>query len=318
MNFSLNRQTDFSYPLVTMGTFDGVHLGHQALLNRLVQRAREIRGESVVITYLHHPLETIHRMTFPYLLTEPEVKERLLRELGVDSILYLDFNSDLAAMEPLAFLKSIILGEVKARELVVGYDTHFGHNREGNQAFLEKHKLELGYRLEIVKPLTIDNRIVSSSVIRDLIREGNMQETERLLGRQYSLSGRVVSGHRIGRGIGFPTINIQPPEPNKLIPAIGVYITTLLIDGREYGGITNIGYSPSLKRTRIQEIEMHILDFKGNLYNRELEIFFHRRLRNEYQFASEQELIAQINLDTMAAREYFIGQKQPGSGISRG
>ncbi|MBN1949477.1 MAG: bifunctional riboflavin kinase/FAD synthetase [Candidatus Cloacimonetes bacterium] len=318
MNYILNKQNDFRYSLVTMGTFDGVHLGHQSLLKRLVQRARESRGESVVITYLHHPLETIHRMTFPYLLTEHNVKERLLRELGVDNILYLDFSSELADMEPLDFLQSIILGEVKARELVVGYDTHFGHNREGNKAFLEQHKQELGYRLEIVKPFTIDNRIVSSSVIRDLIREGNMQETERLLGRRYSLSGRVVSGHKIGRGIGFPTINIQPAEPNKLIPAIGVYITTLLVDGGEYRGITNIGYSPSLKRTRIQEIEMHIFDFKGNLYNCELEIFFHLRLRNEFQFATRQELINQINLDTQAAREYFTRQKQPGSEIPRG
>ncbi|OQX70445.1 MAG: riboflavin biosynthesis protein RibF [Candidatus Cloacimonas sp. 4484_275] len=273
-----------------MGTFDGVHLGHRKLLKSLRKRADETGGEAVVITYYHHPLEIIHKKTFPYLLTERHKKEELIKNLGIDCVLYLNFDEKMAEMTADEFLTEILLGELETREFVVGYDTHFGKKREGNSEFLEKNAEKFHYRVETVEPLKIDNRIVSSSLIRDFVREGNMQSVERFLGRKYSLFGKVVSGKKIGRKIGFPTINVEPSDPNKK---------------QKYIAVTNIGYSPTLKKTNIKEIETFILDFEGEVYDKEVEIIFHRRLRDEVLFPSENDLIKAIFKDVEQTRRYF-------------
>ncbi|RLC52218.1 MAG: bifunctional riboflavin kinase/FAD synthetase [Candidatus Cloacimonadota bacterium] len=305
MKYFQNQRCDFRYPVVSMGTFDGVHLGHRKLLKSLRKRADETGGEAVVITYYHHPLEIIHKKTFPYLLTERHKKEELIKNLGIDCVLYLNFDEKMAEMTADEFLTEILLGELETREFVVGYDTHFGKKREGNSEFLEKNAEKFHYRVETVEPLKIDNRIVSSSLIRDFVREGNMQSVERFLGRKYSLFGKVVSGKKIGRKIGFPTINVEPSDPNKLIPAIGVYISEATIEKQKYIAVTNIGYSPTLKRTNIKEIETFILDFEGEVYDKEVEIIFHRRLRDEVLFPSENDLIKAIFKDVEQTRRYF-------------
>lgn len=305
MKYFQNQRCDFRYPVVSMGTFDGVHLGHRKLLKSLRKRADETGGEAVVITYYHHPLEIIHKKTFPYLLTERHKKEELIKNLGIDCVLYLNFDEKMAEMTADEFLTEILLGELETREFVVGYDTHFGKKREGNSEFLEKNAEKFHYRVETVEPLKIDNRIVSSSLIRDFVREGNMQSVERFLGRKYSLFGKVVSGKKIGRKIGFPTINVEPSDPNKLIPAIGVYISEATIEKQKYIAVTNIGYSPTLKKTNIKEIETFILDFEGEVYDKEVEIIFHRRLRDEVLFPSENDLIKAIFKDVEQTRRYF-------------
>jgi riboflavin kinase/FMN adenylyltransferase len=213
MKYFKNQRCDFKHPVVAMGTFDGVHLGHQKLLEKLKEKAKAVNGESVVITYYHHPLETIHKTTFPYLLTEKDKKEELIKKLGIDYVLYLDFNEKMAQMEPEKFLKDIIIDEVKAKELIVGYDTHFGKNRAGEYEFLKKNEARFGYTIEFVEPFKIENMIISSSIIRDFIREGDIIDALKLLGRYYSVAGFVITGHRIGREIGFPTINVQPVNP---------------------------------------------------------------------------------------------------------
>jgi len=305
MKYFQNQRCDFRYPVVSMGTFDGVHLGHRHLLEKLRNRANETGGEAVVITYYHHPLEIIHKKTFPYLLTERHKKEQLIKNLGIDCVLYLNFDEKMAEMTAAEFLEVILLRELGAREFVVGYDTHFGKQREGNFRFLEKNAEKYRYRVEIVTPLKIDNRIVSSSLIRDLVREGNMQSVERFLGRRYSLFGTVVSGKKIGRKIGFPTINVEPADSHKLIPAIGVYISEVVIENRKFIAVTNIGYSPTLKKTNIKEIETFILDFTGNVYDKEVEIIFHQRLRDEILFSSKSELINAIYEDIKKTKKYF-------------
>jgi len=305
MSYFTQQNQIFKKPIVAMGTFDGVHLGHQRLIKHLVQKARELSGEALIITYFHHPLETIHKKTFPYLLTERGKKEKLLKDLGVDFVLYLKFNHKMAEMSPEKFLKEIILKEIKTISLVVGYDTHFGKDRSGDheflQSFAQKNKLEI----ELIPPLKIGNRIVSSSIIRDYVREGNMIEVKKYLGRNYSLAGLVRKGHKLGTGLGFPTINISPADNNKLIPALGVYLCEILIGEQRHFGLTNVGYSPTLKRTGILEVETHIIDFAGNLYNQEVEIIFHRKLREELNFESRNDLINAIKTDIRAARKYF-------------
>ncbi|HPR17130.1 MAG TPA: bifunctional riboflavin kinase/FAD synthetase [Candidatus Cloacimonadota bacterium] len=305
MSFFHKQNCHFSYPVVSMGTFDGVHLGHQKLLQYLRKRADQMKGEAVVITYYHHPLETIHKKTFPYLLTGREHKERLLRSLGVDYILYLDFNEELANMSPDDFLRNILLNEIDMKEIIAGYDTHFGKNRQGNYAFLKQNSQQFSYRADLVKPFMIDNRIVSSSLIRDFIREGDMITTSRFLGRSYSISGKVVAGKKIGRNLGFPTINVSPLEFNKLVPGIGVYICEVLWRGKCYQGTTNIGYSPTIKQNAYKEIETFILDFSENLYGEEVEIIFHKKLRDEIDFHSKADLITNIEKDVEQTREYF-------------
>jgi riboflavin kinase/FMN adenylyltransferase len=288
-----------------MGTFDGVHLGHQKLLQELKHISQKKGGDAVVITYYHHPLETIHKSTFPYLLTEKEKKEELLKKYGVDSVLYLDFNENMVNLTAEDFLDNIIISEVKAEAIVVGYDTHFGRNRSGDFQFLKKNSKKYNCEIDIIEPYKINNRIVGSSLIRDLVREGNMQYVSELLGRNYSVSGVVKTGHRIGHGLGFPTINLHPADKHKLIPGIGVYVCEVDFFGSRYKAVTNVGYSPTLKKTGIKEIETHILDFKGDLYNTPVEIFFHKKLRNELHFENRDKLIGMIKKDIKLTREYF-------------
>jgi riboflavin kinase/FMN adenylyltransferase len=309
MTFLDNQNCKFTYPIVTMGTFDGVHLGHQKLIRELTETALKRNGEAVVLTYYHHPLETIHSKTFPYLLTEKTVKENLLYSLGVDCILYLNFTAEMATMEPETFLKKILLQEVGTKELVIGYDTHFGKKRSGDYKLLEKLSLQYNYQIDMVEPYRLDNRIISSSIIRDLIREGNMQKASQYLGRNYSIKGKVVSGHKIGKSLGYPTVNLKPAEVNKLIPAIGVYFCLLCLDGKQYKGVTNIGYSPTLKNNNIKEIETFILDFDDNIYDKNVELLFLQRIREELTFNSKQALIAQIGKDVKFAENYFKNRK---------
>jgi len=309
MKYFKTQKCDFTKPVITMGTFDGVHLGHIKLLNQVVKKAKENNTKSVVITYFHHPLETIHKKTFPYLLTEQENKENLIKECGIDCVLYLDFDEEMAQMQPENFLKKIIIDEIKTQYIVVGYDTHFGNSREGNYQFLKSRSSIYNYSIELIEPVKIDNYIISSSLIRDYIREGDMLYAAKLLGRNYSIRGSVQIGHRIGRKIGFPTINLQPLDSNKLIPAIGVYVCEVLVNEKKYIGVTNIGYSPTLKTTRIKEIETHILDFNEDLYHKNVEISFNKRLREELHFKDKEELIKAINNDIQIVRDYFERSK---------
>ncbi len=305
MKYFKNQKCKFKYPVITMGTFDGVHLGHQKLLKILSIKAKEKNGEAIVITYFHHPLETIHKKTFPYLLTEKDRKERLLKKYGADCVFYLHFDNKMADMQPENFLEDILINEIKAKEFVVGYDTHFGKERKGDFLFLKENEDKFGYLVDLVEPLKIRNRIISSSLIRDLIREGNMQEAAEFLGRNYSMTGMVIKGHRIGRGIGYPTINLRPFDAHKLIPAIGVYICEILVNSRKFIGVTNIGYSPTLKQISIKEVETYIIDFEGDLYERKVEIVFHKRLREELLFDSKHDLVEAIRHDVEVAKEYF-------------
>ena len=309
MKYFKDQKCDFIKPVVTMGTFDGVHLGHIKLLDRVVTKAIEKNTKSIVITYFHHPLETIHKKTFPYLLTERDRKEKLIKECGIDCVLYLDFNEEMAQMQPEDFLKKIIIDEIGAKYLVVGYDTHFGNAREGNYQFLKERSSIYNYSIELIEPVKMNNHIISSSLIRDYIREGDMQYAAKLLGRNYSIHGSVQLGQRIGRKIGFPTINLQPLDDNKLIPAIGVYVCEVLVDGKKFSGVTNIGYSPTMKTTRIKEIETYILDFDDDLYHKNVEIIFNKKLRDELLFKDKDELIKAIDKDVQQAREFFERRK---------
>ena len=303
MVFTNNCQIKTQSPIVTMGTFDGVHLGHQKVIKNLKKKAEKVSGQAVVITYYKHPLEIIHKKTFPYLLTESNQKEKLLKEAGADCVLFLNFTREMATMSPYEFLKKILINKIHMSHIMIGYDTHFGKFRKGNADFLKQYEEEFSYKTEMIPPFTIHNRIISSSMIRDFIREGNILDANRCLGRNYSLMGQVIKGQELGRKIGFPTLNIEPNDAYKLLPAIGVYATIVKIHNSVYKSVTNIGYSPTLKNIHIKEVETHVFDFNKSIYGENVELMFHEKIRDEVLFSSKEELIREIRKDTEKAKK---------------
>ncbi len=299
------KECSFQHAIVTMGTFDGVHLGHQKLLEKLRKRADKVGGEAVVLTYYHHPLEQLHKKTFPYLLTEKKRKEKILRNFGVDCVVYLNFTEKLATMTPEDFIQKVLINKLHIREIVVGYDTHFGKNRKGDYNLLVQKSKYFKYKVEVIEPFKFDNEIVSSSKIREFIRNGNICKATDFIGREYSVNGIVRSGKKIGRTLGFPTINIQPDDEHKLIPKNGVYATKTIIDGIEFFSVSNIGFSPTINTIHQRELESFIIDFSGELYGKYVELKFVKRLRDEIKFANRSQLIEAIKNDVAETNRIF-------------
>ncbi|MCK9328739.1 MAG: bifunctional riboflavin kinase/FAD synthetase [Candidatus Cloacimonetes bacterium] len=293
-------------PVITIGTFDGVHKGHQYLLAETVKEARLCKAKSIVITYPIHPLEIIHNKIFPYLLTEPEKREYLIKKIGIDEVYYLNFDKILSQMTAENFLKDILIKQFKPQTILTGYDTHFGINRTGNTEFLKQRAFFYNYKIKEVLPLYVNDIIPGSSLIRDLISSGLVSSAFKYLGHYFSIIGTVVSGKKIGRTLGFPTINLQPIEVNKLIPANGVYFTCSKIDNKLYYGATNIGVSPSIKTENKVEIETFLLNFSANVYNQKVELFFIEKIRDEKKFNNQQELINQIFMDIESIKSKII------------
>jgi riboflavin kinase/FMN adenylyltransferase len=298
---SVDELYDCRYPVVTMGTFDGVHLGHQELLKKVKERAILNNGEAVAITYYHHPKEILSNIATPYLLTERERKTSLLKEMGIDKVIYLNFDENMSKQSADFFLNEILIKRVKAREIVFGYDCHFGNNREGNCSFLKTNEEKYDYKTYIVEPVYVDGKIVSSSIIRELITKGDVKQASSFLGRNYNLQGEVVHGLGIGRELGFPTINIKPLDENKLLPANGVYLCRTIIDGNQYYCLTNIGYAPTVKQDGQRTVESFLLNFEGELYHKHVMIEFIERLRDEEKFPNRDTLISAIKLDVKTA-----------------
>lgn len=304
MIFVTDKKYQFKNPILTMGNFDGIHIGHRRLLELMTRRASEIGGESIVLTYYHHPFETLHKQPYPYLLTEKDKKEFLIKGIGIDHVLFLKFDDVVANMSADQFLRDILIGQFKPVEIFVGYDTHFGRNRCGDYRFLEDHESHYGYITHHIPPVKCEGQIVSSTMIRKCISEGMMEDASRYLGRSFSIEGVIVHGEGIGKKIGYPTINLKPLDSHKLIPRQGIYLTSLRISGeQEFYGLTNIGFSPTLKNVKNIEIETYILDFEGDLYDERIELCFIQRIRDEVIFATKEELQKAIASDVEFARK---------------
>jgi len=292
-----NKSSSSSRTVITIGTFDGVHIGHQSLLEATVKKAKELTIQSLVITYLKHPIEIMNEIVYPYLLTESEKRELLIKKKGIDNIMYLDFDKEMSKLEPLVFLKEILIKKYYPLAIIVGYDTHFGFNREGNVELLERYQEEFGYKVFKISPCMIEGKTISSTIIRNLISYGEMEEASKYLGYHYSVLGKVVHGKKIGRTLDIPTLNLQPIVANKLIPEKGVYYTYTRIDDKIYYGTTNIGVAPTIKDDNKMSIETHLLDFDDFIYGKEVELFFISKIRNEQRFDSTLDLQKQIKKD---------------------
>ncbi len=285
---------NFKNSVITIGSFDGIHLGHRRLMEMTKDSALELNSASVVLTFYPHPLKVIHPETKINLITTFEKKIELIEETGVDYLIYITFTPEFANMEPEDFVKNIIVKKLNPLKIIVGHDFGFGANKSGNIALLEKLSKEFGFELAVIEPVVIDNEIVSSTLIRRLVITGKVCAVKRFLGRDYSVHGRVVKGCGRGKQLGFPTANIIPEE--ELFPKDGVYVTQVRINDKTYDSVTNVGSNPTFNDV-IRRIESYIFDFGEDIYDKEIEVFFLERLREEIKFDNINELEARIRKD---------------------
>ena len=288
--------------VVTVGTFDGVHVGHQAILRYLNERAEAVGGRSTVVTFDPHPREVVRGEHVP-LLTTLEERSALLAEHGVERFVVLPFTRDLSMLEPEAYVEEVLIGQVGLREIVIGYDHAFGRNRKGNRQTLERLGAEHGFSVDVI-PEQIEHGItVSSTAIRRLLREeGDVREAAALLGRPYTLAGTVVRGARRGRTIGFPTANLHVEGKRKLVPKLGVYAVRVAWNGEPFGGMMNVGRRPTFEEEGAVSVEVHLFDFDGDLYGETLRVTFVERVRDEVRFDGPDALVAQLRRDEAESR----------------
>lgn len=287
---------------LTIGSFDGVHAGHQKIIKTLVEGANKSDSASVVLTFFPHPIKVLRGFKDPFYLTTPEEKDRYISNLGVTSLLTIQFNKELSQLTAHQFMK-ILHDRLHFSCLLIGYDFQLGKDREGDYQRLGEIGKEIGYCVRAIDPLESGAEAVSSSRIRKLISEGELDEANRLSSRWYEISGEIVHGDGRGRHIGIPTANISV-WPEKLIPKTGIYATWSQIGDRIIPGVVNVGVRPTFyKQPTLQTIEVHLLDFDENIYGETLRLFFVKRIRNEEKFESAEALMEQIRDDIDLSRE---------------
>lgn len=290
----------FGPSAVTLGNFDGVHLGHRALFRRLVKKARDLNCPSVVYTFDPHPLKFLAPDKAPPLLNTREEKRRLIAASHMDLLIDAPFTAEFAEMSPQRFVDEILVGRLGVRALVIGYDYAFGKNRRGDAAFLERCGREKGFAVDVLEPVGADGQPYSSTRIRNMIAAGDVSHVVGLLGRHYNLEGRVVPGEQRGRDMGFPTANLVSNK--ELLPAVGVYAVKVRLEQQEYAGVVNIGQRPTFAGEQTT-IEVHLLDYTGDLYGQRVRVYFVERLREERKFADAAELARAIAVDVLRARQ---------------
>jgi len=289
--------------VVTSGTFDGVHLGHQKILKRLNEVAELTNGESVVITFYPHPRSVISPDNqIVKLLSTLDEKIELLEKSGVNHLLIIPFTREFSELSSEEFIQKILIETIGTKTLVIGYDHRFGKNREGGFDYLKLNKEKYGFGIEEISRQDIENVVVSSSKIRKALQEGDVPSADHFLGRNYSLSGVIVKGKQLGRTIGFPTANIQVREIAKLIPLDGVYAVKVYYKDEAFGGMLNIGNRPTVDGT-FQTVEVNIFEFDQEIYGEKLTVEFLKKIRNEQKFNGLDELKTQIAKDKITCKE---------------
>ncbi len=286
--------------MLTIGVFDGVHLGHKHLIAQLKELARKQGSLSGVITFSQHPREVLSPQTKLPSLTGLEQRIALLKNEGVDIVLPLPFTPQLASLSPKQFLE-LLKEYLKMKGLVIGPDFALGKDRQGDIDALRRLGQEMGFSVTVVPPLTIDGQVVSSTAIRKALAEGDMKRAQKLLGRPFRLQGRVVTGDKRGKELGFPTANLDV-EPGQALPAGGVYACRAHIDGQTYSAMTNIGHRPTFGGGQ-RLVEVYLLDYNGDLYGRELAIDIIGRLRDEKKFDTPEQLKEQIAEDIIQGKD---------------
>lgn len=291
-----------SNAVVTSGTFDGVHLGHQKILKRIREIARSIQGETVLITFWPHPRLVLHPHNHQLrLLSTFEEKANLLRQFGIDHLVTIPFTQEFSQMSSKEFIQQILIDRIHTRKLVIGYDHRFGKNREGSFEYLQQNSQEFGFELEEISREDVEEIGVSSTKIRKALESGDIRTANLYLGRPYELNGLVVKGQQIGRSIGFPTANIHVPNDYKLIPKDGVYAVEAKVEDQLYKAMLNIGNRPTVDGTK-KTVETHLFDFQGDLYNKLITVYFRDFIREEQKFDGLEALKKQLIEDQKTAK----------------
>lgn len=290
-------------PVVTSGTFDGVHLGHQKILNRIREIADQIGGKTVMITFWPHPRLILYPNEHNLrLLTTFEEKAKLLREFGIDHLLTIPFTKEFSELSSEEFIQNILIDKIQTRKLVIGYDHRFGRNREGSFEYLKENIDRYHFELEEISREDVDDVGVSSTKIRQALEEGEVHIANEFLGRPYELNGIIIKGQQLGRSIGFPTANIHIPHDYKLIPCDGAYAVTIDIEGETFLGMLNIGNRPTVNGSS-RTIEAHLFDFSGDLYDKRVTVHLKSYLRPEIKFSGLESLQKQLAIDKEMARK---------------
>lgn len=295
-------------PVVTIGTFDGVHLGHQKIIQQLILEAKKNDGESVLITFHPHPRLVLFtdKHNLQLLQTQAE-KLQTLAENGLENVIILPFSKEFAQLSALDFVQTVLYKSLKAKKIIIGYDHQFGNDRKGNIDFLIDHSKDFNYDVIEIPAEEINEVNVSSTKIRTALQDGFVEIANVFLNKPFELSGTVIKGEQVGRTIGFPTANLDLKESTKLIPANGVYAVKvhLMNDSKVYLGMMNIGYRPTVSKTQKKSIEIYLFDFQADLYKADLKVSLYKRVRKEEKFINLANLKSQLSKDEALIRSYF-------------
>lgn len=300
--YGTDRLPVFNNPVITIGTFDGVHMGHRAILKTVCDHAAKIDGESILLTFEPHPRKLIFPDQPIHILTPLEKKLELITELGIQHVVVVPFTKEFASLSAREYISDFLVKMFKPSAVVIGYDHHFGNDRKGNIHLLKEMQAACGFDVVEISAQLIEEAAVSSTKIRKAIQAGDVQDANAMLNRPYSLAGVVQKGAQLGRTIGFPTANIKPNEAEQIVPGNGVYAVNVKVGTESYPAMLNIGVRPTVTNESSVHIEAHIFDFNTDVYGQEIEVMFITRLRDEQKFASLDELKAQLANDEQKAR----------------
>ena len=287
---------------VTIGTFDGVHLGHRKILSQLNRAAAQIDGETVLLTFYPHPRKVLQPGVNLEMLNTQSEKIRQLEKAGIQHLIIHPFTTEFSRTESIDYVREILVNQLHTKKLVIGYDHRFGKNREGSFEYSQELARIYEFEVEEISALDIEDTNVSSTKIRKALKNGNPEKANTYLGYTYSITGTVVKGKKLGRTFGFPTANIHVDYPDKLIPGNGVYAVKVRVEGTEYNGMLNIGQNPTVSGGKTQKIEVHLFDFEADLYNKKITTSFIKRIRDEVKFDDSQQLVEQLKLDQNRAK----------------
>jgi len=301
---SIEEIKPINRPVLTLGMFDGAHIGHQSILKQLNTIAKEIDGESVLITFNPHPRMVLQPNCDLKFLNTLEEKETVLRQFGLEHLIIQEFTKEFSQVTSVEFVKNLLVDKIHIDTLVIGYDHHFGKNREGNFEQLQVLSKEYGFNLIQLQAVEENDTAVSSTKIRRALIAGNIEYANKALNYRYPLSGKVVHGDKIGRTLGFPTANLEV-DPNKLIPKDGVYAVDVFVENKKYLGLLSIGYRETVTNLREHRVEVNILEFDQDIYDETIHLEFLGRLRDEKKFASLDDLIFAMNQDKENAIKHY-------------
>lgn len=289
--------------VATVGNFDGVHVGHQAILKSIKEDASNSGRKMAVITFVPHPL-SILKPKDHFLLNSYNERREMLRFLGIDYLLEINFTRDFSTLPPEEFLREFILTNKSLKKIFVGYDFAFGANKSGDYKFLSNYCAKLAIDVSHLNEFVLHDSKVSSSAVRTSVLQGEMENAAALLGRRFYLRGRVTKGEGRGRQLSFPTANLEYSQ-DRIVPLSGVYITEVVLKSGRHRSVTNIGFNPTFNSDHLTRVETHVLDFDEDIYGESIDIVFHKRLRAEKKFNGIDELVKQISEDVEQSREYF-------------